>query len=100
MQWVVLGPGGAAVARAVVEAPDAKCPALALDGGAPRPMQLRFAGAGAMPVTICEERLPAGARSAAVGGAAAASPPERGRPAPRRPPPRKSPGGRLLEQKN
>jgi hypothetical protein len=81
--WVELGPGGIAIARAVVE--DAACPPIAIDGRAPQ-MAVRAAPAtlplrptanppaeskpASFPVTICEFTVPEGALRASVGGRA------------------------------
>lgn len=67
-QWVVLGPGGEAVVRAVVEEPDARCP-IATVSGVERPLQLRYGGGPGFPITICELRLPASVTSATLRGA-------------------------------
>ena len=79
--FVLLGPDGQAVARAITAA--ATCPAIAIDGGRPAPMALRAAAAtlparptaydkdntvpAAFPVTVCDAPLPAGAVRAFIG---------------------------------
>lgn len=79
--WVVLGPGGEAIARVATD--DTACPAIMIDGHA-RPMQLRAAPGteplrpsaskprltkpAAFPVRVCEVLLPAGTREANVDG--------------------------------
>jgi hypothetical protein len=64
--WVELGPGGAALARAITGA--ASCPPLTVDGQT-RSMQVRAASDGAgFPVTVCEGAIRAGAYSASVAG--------------------------------
>lgn len=62
--WVELGPGGQALARAIVRGP--RCPDLALDGVA-HEMLLRAAPRPSFPERVCELALPAGARRARVG---------------------------------
>jgi hypothetical protein len=68
LQWVVLGPSSEVVIRAVVEAPEAPCPAATIDG-AERPLQLRYEGSPWFPVTVCELRLREAPRSASLRGA-------------------------------
>lgn len=79
--YVLLGPDGQAVARAITAAPT--CPAIAVDGGRPAPMSLRAAAAtlpprptaydksnavpAEFPVTVCDAPLPAGAARAFIG---------------------------------
>ncbi len=69
--WVVLGPGGRAIARTAIEevGPAVRCPA-ALADGAPLELKARFRGGPGFPVTICEAALPKGARSASIAGRA------------------------------
>ncbi len=82
-RYVVLGPNGVAVARAITS--QANCPAIEIDG-ATRSMMVRMPSQtvplrptrsdpamskpSAFPVTTCEAQIPAGARSAAIGGRA------------------------------
>jgi hypothetical protein len=79
--YVVMGPNGQAVARAITTA--ATCPAIAIDGGGPVQMTLRAAAAtipprptayepantapAAFPVTTCDATLPAGTARATIG---------------------------------
>lgn len=79
--YVLLGPDGQSVARAITAA--STCPAIAIDGGRPAPMALRAAAAtlparptaydkgntvpAAFPVTVCEAPLPAGTGRAYIG---------------------------------
>ncbi len=79
--YVLLGPDGQAVARAITAA--STCPAIAVDGGRPAPMALRAAAAAlpprptaydanntvpaGFPVTVCDAPLPPGVARAFIG---------------------------------
>ena len=65
LQWVILGPGGESVVRAVVEQLEAKCPVATVDGEA-RPLELRYPGGPGFPITICELRLPPAVKTATL----------------------------------
>ena len=65
LQWVVLGPGGESVVRAVVEEPEARCPVATVDGEARR-LELRYPGGPGFPITVCELRLPPSVRAASL----------------------------------
>jgi Calcineurin-like phosphoesterase len=65
--WVELGPGGAALARAVTDR--ATCPSAVLNGQA-QPMQVRTAASAAYAVLVCELTIPEGTTNAAVEGQA------------------------------
>lgn len=71
--YVVLGDGGAAIARAITR--DAQCPDLVLDGDATQ-MTLRAPADGnRFPVTVCELEIPRGVTRAEIDGAALPMPP-------------------------
>lgn len=63
--WIEYGPDGP-IARTIVTG---ACPSILIDG-ASRQMATRAAASGSYPVTSCETALPAGVRSASIGGAA------------------------------
>jgi hypothetical protein len=64
--YVVLGPEGVAVARAILDG--ATCPTVAIDGRT-EPMRLRAAATPPdYPVAVCEAALPSGVRSAVIAG--------------------------------
>ena len=71
--WVELGPAGA-IARAIVAAPNAGCPALAA-GGTVVAMTSRAEPTTGFDVRVCEAALPAEAREATVNGVALPLPP-------------------------
>lgn len=78
--YTVLGEDGRAVARAITD--DEHCPAIVIDAGAPVAMSVRAgkadipvrkgpqadAKAASFPVLACEHEVPAGARTARIGG--------------------------------
>jgi hypothetical protein len=65
--WVELGPGGAVIARVIVDR--AACPNIDLNGQ-PRPMQVRAGPSAAFAVLVCELTVPPGTTSAVVEGRA------------------------------